>query len=451
MLISLARASLWNRKLTVILTVLSIAVSTFIVLGVDHLKNEMKSSFSRTVSGVDLIVGARTGPTNLLLYSVFRIGNPTNNISWQSYQQLSQSPEVAWTVPISLGDSHKGYRVLGTTAAYFEHFKYGQSQSLVLKEGQLFEGALQAVVGAEVADRLGYQVGSEVVISHGTGDVSFTHHDAHPFRVTGILAPTGTPVDQTVHVSLSSIEVIHEKPQRTALSRPQKSLQSEQEHKHDHSSADTDHQHPKEESGSHQHSDNQSEHRVDENLIPDSVSAMLVGLKSRIGVLTFQRKVNQYQQEALLGIIPGVALSQLWQMMGMAERALALIALLVLVASMLGMTTMLLASMREREREIAVLRAIGAHASFVLLIIELEAVLIALAGAVLGYLLLTGVLAGLGEWITSEYGLFIGVVPLSLSTLGYLALIVSLAGVLALFPAWLSYRRALARGLSVRM
>ncbi|ALS98188.1 ABC transporter permease [Lacimicrobium alkaliphilum] len=451
MLIRLARASLWSRKLTVLLTVVSIAVSTFIILGVDHLKNEMRSSFSRTVSGVDLIVGARTGPTNLLLYSVFRIGNPTNNISWQSYQKLSQSQEVAWAVPLSLGDSHKGYRVLGTTAAYFEHFKYGQSQPLKLKDGQVFEGALEAVVGAEVAAKLGYKVGSELVISHGTGEVSFTHHDAHPFKVTGILAPTGTPVDQTVHVSLSSIEAIHETPQRTALSRPQKSFQSQQEHKHDLSSADTYHQHPKEESGSHQHSDNQSEHRVDDNLIPDSVSAMLVGLKSRIGVLTFQRKVNQYQDEALLGIIPGVALSELWQMMGMAERALALIALLVLVASMLGMTTMLLASMREREREIAVLRAIGAHASFVVLIIEMEAILIALAGAVLGYVLLATALAGLGSWITAEYGLFISALPLSASTLGYLALIVALAAVLALFPAWLSYRGALARGLSVRM
>lgn len=448
MLITLARASLWSRKLTVLLTVVSIAVSTFIILGVDHLKNEMRSSFSRTVSGVDLIVGARTGPTNLLLYSVFRIGNPTNNISWQSYQRLSQSPEVAWAVPISLGDSHKGYRVLGTSTGYFEHFKYGQSQPLKLKDGQVFGKGLEAVIGAEVAAALGYSVGSELVISHGTGDVSFTHHAAHPFKVTGILAATGTPVDQTVHVSLGAIEAIHETPQETPLSRSPKLSQNDDGHDHSEGSVAGSDQHGEHDEHSHDHRQNGAD---SEQLIPDSVSAMLVGLKSRIGVLTFQRKVNQYQDEALLGIIPGVALSELWQMMGMAERALALIALLVLVASMLGMTTMLLASMREREREIAVLRAIGAHASFVVLIIEMEAVLIALAGAVMGYLLLAAALAGLGGWITSEYGLFISALPLSASTWAYLGLIVALAAVLALIPAWLSYRGALARGLSVRM
>ncbi|WP_088330714.1 ABC transporter permease [Lacimicrobium sp. SS2-24] len=446
MLISLAKASLFSRRLTVLLTVISIAVSTFIILGVDHLKNEMKTSFSRTVSGVDLIVGARTGPTNLLLYSVFRIGNPTNNISWSSYQQLKTSPEVAWTVPISLGDSHKGYRVMGTTAEYFEHFKYGQSQPLKLQRGGVFETTMQAVVGAEVAARLGYKVGDEIVISHGTGDVSFTHHDAHPFTVSGILAATGTPVDQTVHVSLGAIEAIHQQPARPSLTRGLSSKPAPEEHQHDHGpSHDHDHDHDQHDTAPSQ-TNHSGEH---EELEPESVSAVLVGLTSRIGVLTFQRKVNQYEQEALLGIIPGVALSQLWQMMGMVERALALIALLVLIASMLGMTTMLLASMREREREIAVLRAIGAHASFVVLIIELEAILIALSGAVLGYLVLAAVLVGLDGWLVSQYGLFISALPFSLSTLGYLGLIVLLAAVLALIPAWLSYRRALVRGLSV--
>lgn len=432
MLLRIASASLWNRRLTVLLTAFSIAVSVFIMLGVDHLKNELKTSFGRTVSGVDLIVGARTGSTNLLLYSVFRIGNPSNNLSWQTYQALSQSKEVAWAVPISLGDSHKGYRVMGTTPDYFTHFKYGSRQALSFDKGTAFSTTQQVVLGSEVAAKQHYHLGDELVISHGTGEVSFTHHDAYPFNVVGILAPTGTPVDQTVHVNLASIELIHASGSHSGHDHPKvqgtSQAQSNQEHDHDHAVEGVGH-----------------------DLQPGSVTAMLVGLKSRIGTLTFQRKVNEYKAEPLLAIIPGVALAELWQMMGMVEKALALIALLVLLASLLGMTTMLLASMREREREIAVLRAIGAHASFVLLLIELEAILIALVGAAAGYLGLAGLLALLKGWISSEYALFINSLPLSGSTLGYLGIIVGLAAVLALIPAISSYRTALSRGLSVRV
>ncbi|WP_102796737.1 ABC transporter permease [Bowmanella denitrificans] len=437
MLLRIASASLWNRRLTALLTAFSIAVSVFIMLGVDHLKNEMKSSFGRTVSGVDLIVGARTGSTNLLLYSVFRIGNPSNNLSWQTFQALSQAKEVDWAVPISLGDSHKGYRVMGTTPGYFEHFKYGSRQDLAFRQGQSFTTTQEVVLGSDVAAKLDYHLGDELVISHGTGEVSFTHHDAYPFKVVGILNATGTPVDQTLHVNLASIELIHLSGGQGDHAHPQvqrhAAITDQTEDHHD----DHDHDHVTEGTGHH--------------LQPGSVTAMLVGLKSRIGTLTFQRKVNEYKDEPLLAIIPGVALAELWQMMGMVEKALALIALLVLVASLLGMTTMLLASMREREREIAVLRAIGAHASFVLLLIELEAVLIALAGAVAGYLGLAGLLTLLKNWISSEYGLFISGLPLSGSTLGYLGLIVGLAALLALIPAVLSYRTALSRGLSVRL
>ncbi|GGO72494.1 ABC transporter permease [Bowmanella pacifica] len=440
MLLRIASASLWNRRLTVLLTAFSIAVSVFIMLGVDHLKNELKTSFGRTVSGVDLIVGARTGSTNLLLYSVFRIGNPSNNLSWQTYQALSQSKEVAWAVPISLGDSHKGYRVLGTTPDYFEHFKYGSRQALVFNQGQAFHTTQQVVLGSEVAAKLHYHLGDELVISHGTGEVSFTHHDAYPFKVVGILEPTGTPVDQTVHVNLASIELIHSSGSHAGHDHPQVQSSTPASSNHEHTD-DHDHDHD------HDHAEEGAGH----HLQPGSVTAMLVGLKSRIGTLTFQRKVNEYKAEPLLAIIPGVALAELWQMMGMVEKALALIALLVLLASLLGMTTMLLASMREREREIAVLRAIGAHASFVLLLIELEAILIALVGAAAGYLGLAGLLALLKGWISSEYGLFINSLPLSGSTLGYLGLIVGLAAVLALVPAILSYRTALSRGLSVRV
>ena len=116
-MLRLAFASLWNRRAAAVLTLASIGISVALVLCVESLRRDTRSAFANTVSGVDLVVGARSGSVQLLLYSVFRLGNATNNISWASYDAFRRDPDVAWTIPFSLGDSHRGYRVLGTEHA----------------------------------------------------------------------------------------------------------------------------------------------------------------------------------------------------------------------------------------------------------------------------------------------------------------------------------------------
>ena len=412
MLFKVALASLLNRKLTALLTTLTIAVSVFVLLGVEHIRVEARQSFSKTVSGVDLIVGARTGQINLLLYSIFHMGSATNNVSWSSYQKLAQHPQVAWHVPVSLGDSHKGYRVVGTSDDYFKYFKYGKKQSLAFAKGQAFDDVYDAVMGAEVANKLGYQLNDDIEVSHGVAEISFKKHDDHPFKVVGILKPTGTPVDRSIMVNLKAIEVIHQ----------------DKTHAQDH------------------HAD----HEDEDELVPKFISAFMLGLKSRVATFIVQRDINNFSDEALLAIIPGVALSELWQMMGMLEKILALIAMLVLVASLLGMITMLLASMKERSREIAVLRAIGAHASFIFLMVELEALLMTFTGVVLGSVVLSISLLLSQGWISSEYGLFIDVNLFSATSLYYFSGILIIAGLLALLPALMAYRSSLARGLAAK-
>jgi len=208
-LLRLALASLANRRATALLTVLAIALSSCLLLTVERVRTETRSSFASTISGTDLVVGARSGAVNLLLYSVFRIGNATNNIRWDSYQQIAAMPRVKWAIPLSLGDSHRGYRVLGTSAAYFAHYRYGAQQPLRLTEGRAFDDPFEVVLGAEVAEALGYRLDEELVLAHGVGRVSLTRHDDKPFRVVGILARTGTPVDRTLHISLAGMQALH--------------------------------------------------------------------------------------------------------------------------------------------------------------------------------------------------------------------------------------------------
>ena len=209
LLLSLTLQSLANRWLTAALTIAAIAVSIALLLGVEKVRTGAKVSFANTISGTDLIIGARSGPVQLLLYSVFRIGNATANISWSSYEAIAADQNVAWTVPLSLGDSHRGFRVLGTTTEYFARYRYRGGQNLQFETGKPFDDLFDAVIGADVAETLGYRLGDDMVVAHGIGAAGFSKHEDKPFRVAGILEKTGTPVDRTVHVSLEGIEAIH--------------------------------------------------------------------------------------------------------------------------------------------------------------------------------------------------------------------------------------------------
>lgn len=208
-MLNLAIRSLWNRRLAAALTVIAIGLSVTLLLGVERLRTDARAGFADTISGTDLIVGGRSGGVQLLLYSVFHIGSATNNIGWQSYQEIRSHPNVVWTVPLSLGDWHRGFRVVGTTKDFFEHYHYAREENLAFSAGGPFEDVFEAVLGAEVAEKLHYAPGQQIVLAHGAGDVSFTEHASMPFTVVGVLTRTGTPVDRSVFVDLTGIEAIH--------------------------------------------------------------------------------------------------------------------------------------------------------------------------------------------------------------------------------------------------
>ena len=147
----LAIQSLANRKITAILTIMSIALSVFLLLGVEKLRSGAKQSFLQTISGTDLVIGPRSSGTQLLLYSVFHIGNPSNNITLKTLDKLAAHPQVKWLVPISLGDSHRGFRVVGTKESYFDHIKTLGDRPLEFVSGGRFGKGLQAVIGDKVA------------------------------------------------------------------------------------------------------------------------------------------------------------------------------------------------------------------------------------------------------------------------------------------------------------
>lgn len=415
--VKLAWKSLMNRKATALLTIMTVAISVVLLLGVERIRTQAKDSFANTISGTDLIVGGRSGQVNLLLYSVFRIGNATNNIDWKSYQEFANHRAVDWAIPISLGDSHKGFRVMGTNHSYFEHYKYGSKQSLTLSQGKEFNGLFETVLGSDVAKQLGYEIGSEIIIAHGISDVGFSRHDNLPFKVVGILAPTGTPVDKTVHVSLEAIEAIHvgwESGARLGPTPDAKTLAAR-------------------------------------DFQPKQITAMLVGLKSRIQTFALQRQINTYPKEPLSAIMPGVALHELWGMMSVAEQALMAVSGFVVVAGLLGMLSSLLTSLQERRREMAILRAMGARPRHVFSLLISEASLLTLAGILVGVAGLYAILALLQPLIQQHYGIHLSLMSLSSYEWMLLSFVQCAGIIIGFIPAFRAYRQSLSDGMTIRI
>ncbi|WP_417447871.1 ABC transporter permease [Idiomarina abyssalis] len=408
-MIRLAIKSLMNRRASVLLTVIAIAVSVTLLLAVERVREQVQSHFANTVSGTDLIIGARTGQTQLLLSSVFHIGSMTNNMSWESFEDIRERPEVSWAIPMSLGDSVQGLPVVATSNAYFEHFKYGNKQALEFSQGSAFASDEEVVLGADAAEKLSKTMGDDIIIAHGSGGISFSEHDQHPLTVTGVLQRTGTPVDQAVFVTLHSLEMIH--------------------------------------SGEHEHSGHDHHNEAP----ADSISAALLGLKAKPLALRLQRQINTYEKEPLTALLPGMTLQELWKTLRVFEQALTAISAMVVLIGLLGMLTIMLASLRERRREMAVLRAVGAGPGTIFGLLLSEALLLTVVGAFSGLLLLYGLQWSLAGVIQSQTGLILSTTWPGASEWWRMALVIIVGFMLSLIPAWRAYRQSLADGLTVKI
>ena len=412
-ILRLAWLSLLSRKFTSGLTIFSIALSMMLLVGVDRIRQGTQVGFEGTLSQTDLVVGARGGSLPLLLYAVFHIGTANNDISWDSYQHFAHHPAVLWTIPLSMGDSHRGFRVVATDDNFYEHYRYRGDHSLQLAQGVRPEGIFDAVLGSAVAAQLHYHLGQKIVLSHGLG-ASFLKHTADPYTVVGILAHTATPVDRAIYITLWGDEAMHLGWQYGAP--PLTPIPESQIHKSD--------------------------------LHIKTVSAFLLRTKSRISTLFLQREINTYQPEPLTAIIPAFTLEDLWTVLSAADVALSLVSGAVLIVGLLVMLTALYTALNERRREIAVLRTLGLHARQIFLLFILESSLISALGAILGVVAVYVLLYAIRNPVENNYGIPLAMVGIS-ARVGYYILAVVVAGALLGFiPAIRAYRNALVDGLN---
>ncbi|MDG0817897.1 ABC transporter permease [Bdellovibrio svalbardensis] len=419
-LFKLAIKSLKNRAFATSLTVLSIALSVALLISVERAKRAAEEGFTQTISKTDLIVGARSGSLQLLLYSVFNMGTATNNVSWESYQDLKKNPVIDWTIPYSLGDAHRGFRVVGTTEDFFRHYHYRGDRSVELEAGHELQGLWDVVIGAEVARKLRYNLGDKIVISHGvTKGEGVVQHDDKPFEVAGVMKATGTPLDRAVYISLEGMEALHIDWQNGGMPSQDKVIPAAQIKK--------------------------------EDLKVHAITAFFVGAKSRLDTLKLQRQINDYKEEPLMAIIPGVALSELWGGLSYAENVLRIVSWMVVLVGFMAMLIALTTTLNERRREMAILRALGARSNQIMGLLVFESALLTILGIALGTCLSVGLIAVLQPWIESEFGLYLAGAALTKTEFFYILVTFVGGTLIGLIPALRAQKLALKDGLSVRL
>ncbi|MGQ9805465.1 MAG: ABC transporter permease [Chlorobiales bacterium] len=467
---SLVLSNIAQRKISVFLTALSVALGVALIAATLDIKRQVEEKFSQTSIGYELILGAKGSPLQLVLNTVYQLGNPTGNLPYSTYELYRKSPLVSYAIPMGLGDNYRGFRIVCTTTEFFTKFNYAKDKRYELAEGRLFndDELYAAVIGKDVAEKTGLKLGDKFVATHGlqeSGDGVGKVHEHEKFSVVGILTKSGTPADKAIYASLPTVWAIHEEeddhddneaPRKEAVERiygkPEKDTIQLQLSAEDHS----DHEkHTHSDGTPHTDGDKHADHdhHHDAHAVPTEgdVTAILLKAKAPIFSLQLYEKINRepYAQAAFAVN----EIKNLFDIVGNVDWAFLFITALVVVVALIGVMVALYNSLAERRRDIAILRSLGASRSKIFSIIALEAMLTSFFGALFGVvmskvlsLVLKGfVLEKTGIEISMSLWSVVGGVPVEVALLIVVTLIGGLAGIL---PAVEAYRTDVAKNLS---
>ena len=387
--ISLSWRYLWSRPLAaglnLLLLTLGLASITLLLL-VSH---QINAAFERDLAGIDVVVGAKGSPMQLILSGVFHLDVPTGNVPLQAIEALKKHPQVAQVIPISLGDSFRGFRIVGTTPGYISHY------NVPLAKGTLWAQPMQAVLGAQVAARLGMTVGDTLAGTHGLGNRGEVHGQT-PYTVVGVLATSGSVLDRLVITSNESVWTVHESD--TALdAEDQKILEAERE-----------------------------------------VTLALIRYKTPLAAVTFPRFINTTTE--MQAAAPALEITRLLSMIGVGTNVMKALASVLLLTAALSVFIALWSAVRERRADLALLRMLGAPPRKVAGLLLCEALWLALLATVLGLAAGQGLVLLMGWALQLQQSVLIGgmVWPAALAVVPALALGVAVLS--ALLPAWEAYR-----------
>lgn len=343
--------NLRHKPLNTAVSVLLMTLGVTMVSLVLHLGLQIENQFLKNTAGIDMVVGAKGSPKQLILSSIYHIDAPTGNIPVKEVQKILRHPMVKSYIPMAFGDSYKGYKILGTKTAYIEHYEG------TIAKGQLYEKDLEVVLGARVAQRLGLGIGDHFHGTHGMEEKDTEHtHEGHSYQVVGVLKGSGTVLDQLILCSVGSVWQIH---------------------------------------------DEGHDHGVEDGAHEKEYTSVLVKFTSPMGMMALPRLVNQQTQ--MQAALPSIEINSLIHQMGLGIETLQLLAFLIISISGLSVFFSLLSALKERKYELALMRSLGAHPLQMCLLVIYEALLIALISLGIGLLLSRGLLTLLSGYVEDNY------------------------------------------------
>lgn len=392
-LLGVSWKNLWYRPFSTSVSVLLMLLGVAMVSLVLHISNQIEGQFKKNIAGIDMVIGAKGSPKQLILSSVYHIDAPTGNISKSDADKVLKHPMVKTAIPLAYGDSYKGFKIVGTTKDYLDHFE------ATLAEGNAFEKSLEIVLGAKVAESTGLKIGSYFHGTHGMEEADQEHvHEHYDYKVVGILEPSGMAIDQLLICNVASIWDIHSN------------------------------EHGEE-------SENEKEY-----------TAVLVKFSNPMGMMMIPRMVNENTK--MQAAMPSIEISSLIDQMGLGVETLRLLALLIIIISGISVFLSLLAALKERKYELAIMRSLGAHPIQMVFLVVYEALLIAMISAVLGLFLSRFMLIYLGTYLDKSF-------HYSFDNIGFLnqeyflvALALLIGLVAALVPAVMAFRINISKTLS---
>ena len=377
---SYLRARPLGTLLNVVLLALGVGTIGFVLI----VNGQIGDSLNRDAQGIDLIVGAKGSPIQLILAGIFHLDAPTGNIPLKFAEDLAKNPMIKRVIPLSLGDSFRGYRIVGTSPDYVG--LYGGT----LAAGAIWKDKLEAVLGSTVAAKTGLGVGARFVGSHGLTEGGPVHGDS-VYSVVGILRPTGTVLDRLVLVNTESVWFVHEG--KITDPEEQKVIAAERQ-----------------------------------------VTVLLVQYASPLAAASLPRKINT--ETDMLAASPAYESARLFRMIGVGADVIKAFGGVVLATAALSLFIALYHALNERAYDIAVLRTLGARPSQIALMMMVEALMLAVLGGAVGLLLAHALVAVLVTWMAQQESVRVSAWAFSVEELWLLVPALLAAALAALLPSW---------------
>ena len=351
--------NIFNRPLSSVLSVILLSLGVSMISLLILINTVLKEQMDNNLKGIDMVVGAKGSPLQLILSSVYHVDSPTGNIPLNEAKAIEKNKMVGNSVPLLYGDNFKGYRIVGTNSNFFELY------NLKIKAGDYFNDYFEAVIGSKVAEKLNLNLGDEFVSSHGLRETGETHDDTS-FSVTGILEFSNSVVDNLILTSPNSIWEIH------ADHNHSEQIDHDDEHDHDEHDHD-EHDHDEHDHDEHDH-DNERE-----------ITAMLIKFKSPMNIIQFPRYINE--QTNLQSAVPSYEISRLFKLFGFGIETISLLAYLIIIVSGISIFITLFNSMKERKYDLALIRTLGGTRIQLTMMLIFESLFLTIVGFLMGIFL----------------------------------------------------------------